>query len=134
MSFDTLWPCGSCPYRKDAPLGLWHPAEFDNLARTERDQFGAVFACHGTAKKPTRSVCAGWLLAQREAGVPSIALRMRLMRDPRAVQAMEAVTDGGHELYPSVDAMIEANEALGRCPECGRYMTNAGECPVGCEP
>lgn len=133
MSFDTPSPCGSCPYRKDAPLGLWHPSEFDNLARTERGQFGTVFACHATAKKPTQSVCAGWLIAQREGGVPSLALRIRLLLDPEALRAMDAVTNGGHELYPSVDAMIEANEALGRCPECGRYRTKAGACPARCD-
>ena len=130
MNFDTPSPCGSCPYRKDAPLGLWHPSEFDNLALTERDTFGSVFACHATAKKPEHSVCAGWLLSQREAGVPSLALRMRLMRDDAAVAALKAVTDGGHELYESVQDMIDANETLGRCPWCGRYLKD-GVCPAG---
>lgn len=133
MKFDTLSPCGSCPYRTDAPLGLWHPLEFDNLARTERDQFGSVFACHSTAKKPERSVCAGWLLSQRERGIPSLSLRLMLMRDPSAAAVLESVSDGGHELYASVQEMIEANESLGRCSECGRYMSDEGECPAGCE-
>ncbi len=132
MKFDTPSPCGSCPYRTDAPLGLWHPSEFDNLARTEESQHGAIFACHATAKKPEWSVCAGWLIKQREAGVPSILLRLRLFQDPEAVRAIESVTDGGHDLYETVEDMIEANEALGRCDDCGRYLSDEGECPAGC--
>ena len=131
MKFDTKEPCKSCPYRKDAKLGLWHPCEFENLARTEQELVGAVFGCHATGKGKTPvSVCAGWLLAQRDAGVPSIALRMQLLQNPDALQGLETVSDGGHELYASVQEMIEANETLGRCPDCERYNNADGCCPV----
>lgn len=130
MKFDTKEPCGSCPYRKDAKLGLWHPQEFDNLARTEADPLGSIFACHATGKKRHMSVCAGWLIKQREADLPSIMLRLRVGRDPTAREALETVSDGGHELYADVQAMIEANEKLGRCEECGRYKSDNGRCPA----
>lgn len=131
MKFDTKEPCKSCPYRKDAKLGLWHPSEFENLARTEEEIPGAVFACHATGKgKTPMSVCAGWLLKQRDNGVPSIALRLSVLQNPEAGRALETVSDGGHDLYSSVQEMIEANEALGHCPECDRYLTADGDCPV----
>ena len=132
MKFDTQSPCGSCPYRKDAPLGLWHPSEFENLAASERHPIGSVFACHATAKKPEHSVCAGWLLKQIDAGIPSVALRMTLMHDESAAAALDTVSDGGHELYESVEEMIDANEELGRCEECGRYLNESGDCPARC--
>lgn len=130
MKFDTPSPCGSCPYRKDAPLGLWHPSEFEKLARSERDAIGVVFACHATAKKREQSVCAGWLLKQIDGGLPSIALRLALRNDDTAVALLDTVSNGGHELYATVEEMIRANEALGRCAACGCYLTEAGGCPV----
>lgn len=132
MKWDTREPCGSCPYRRDAKLGLWHPDEFDNLVSTERSQMGSLFGCHATRKLADPSVCAGWLIMQRENGVPSIVLRLNLMRSQEAVDCMEAVSSGGHELYDSVDEMVEANEALGRCDACGCYLGEDGDCP-GCE-
>lgn len=131
MKFDTKEPCGSCPYRRDSKLGLWHPDEFEKLMRSERSQIGSVFGCHGTIKKDPPSVCAGWLLKQRENGVTSIALRMTLMGNQEAVDCLKNVSDGGHELYETVEEMVEANEYLGRCSECERYLSDDGECPVG---
>lgn len=126
MRWDTKEPCKSCPYRRDAPLGFWHPEEFDKLVDSERSQMGSVFACHGT--KSNMSVCAGWLLKQRDNGIPSIVLRLQLMRNQEAVDCLNQVSDGGHELYDSVDEMIDANEALGRCDSCERYLGEDGEC------
>ena len=132
MKYDTAEPCKSCPYRTDAPLGLWHPSEFEKLAASERDHRGAVFGCHATRHRDEPSVCAGWLLKQRDAGIPSLALRFQLLRSPAAADALDTVSGGGHELYESVEEMIDANEALGRCNECGRYLSDDGECPGGC--
>jgi rubrerythrin len=131
VKFDTKEPCKSCPYRKDAKLGLWHPCEFENLARTEEELMGAMFGCHATGKgKTPMSICAGWLLAQREQGFPSIALRLYVLQHPEVDPALDAVSDGGHDLYANVREMIDANEELGRCPECDRYLTANGDCPV----
>lgn len=104
-------PCSTCPYRKDAPLGHWHPIEFRKLLASEGTTFGAVYACHGQAhKEPTaRGMCAGWLLDQKKRDVPSIALRVVLLKDSSAVEAIENVTSGGAKLFSSVRAMCRAN-------------------------
>lgn len=123
MKYDTKEPCSSCPYRRDAKISRWHPDEFDRLKEMDESTMGAIFGCHATAKCEDLSVCAGWLLDQRERGVPSNAMRMALFTLPEAMEGMKAVGDGGHELYGSIDEMVEANEALGRCEGCGRYLT-----------
>jgi hypothetical protein len=108
-------PCENCPYRLDAPRKLWHRSEFENLLATERDTFGSTFACHKTKDLPAdrRGFCAGWLLDQKRRGVPSIALRLALSSmssgADAARAAYEAVTDGGHKLFKSVEAMCRAN-------------------------
>jgi hypothetical protein len=57
-------PCASCPYRKDAPSGLWHRDEYDKLPAYDGEMgeqaiAGAigVFKCH---QKDGR-LCAGWV-------------------------------------------------------------------------
>lgn len=52
-------PCVSCPYRTDAPAGLWHPDEYAKLPAYDRDtaqQPTGVFLCH----QQDNRVCAGW--------------------------------------------------------------------------
>ena len=120
MKWNRQSPCRNCPYRKDAPLGLWHPSEFDNLLETERLELGAVFACHGTRKHEDMGICAGWLLDQKTRGLPSIALRIQLIQSEEARACLKSVNTGDCELY-SLQEMIAANEALGRCSRCGNY-------------
>lgn len=53
-------PCGSCPYRQDAPSGLWHESEYDKLREYDREtgfQPSDFFFCHTT----TERLCAGWV-------------------------------------------------------------------------
>lgn len=56
-------PCGSCPYRKDVPSGIWVKEEYDKLLIYDRpiiDQMLAsagAFMCHQQDGK----LCAGWL-------------------------------------------------------------------------
>ena len=130
MKWDLREPCGSCPYRRDAKLGLWHPSEFENLLEAEERPLGATFGCHGTIKHDEPSVCIGWLLDQKRRDLPSIALRIRLAESPAAVDCLKEASDGGHELYESIEEMVEANEALGRC-RCGRYRSKEGPCVCG---
>jgi hypothetical protein len=52
-------PCGSCPYRRDVPSGVWEASEYDKLpAYDEPTQFQptSAFACH----QQDGRVCAGW--------------------------------------------------------------------------
>jgi len=104
-------PCANCPYRKDAPRRLWDVSEFRALLAAERDQIGKVYGCHKQAPldPKARGFCAGWLLDQKKRNIPSIALRMVLISDPSAVDALEGVSDGGHEMFNSLEAMCRAN-------------------------
>lgn len=111
MRWTTREPCASCPYRRDAPLRFWDASHFRDLLRADADPVeGPIYGCHGTAKmRAGPSVCAGWLLDQKERGVPSIRLRLSLVFKPEAVAALEEVTDGGHAMYRSLQAMCRAN-------------------------
>ncbi len=112
MKWDLEKPCGSCPYRVDSPLGLWHRAEFEKVLAAERDLIGKVFLCHGDAKKPREDArpCAGWLIDQRERRMPSLALRMAVSSGrEKARDLVERLHDGGDELYLSVGVMCREN-------------------------
>lgn len=110
MKWDTREPCENCPYRKDAKLKLWDPAEFENLLVQDNNAYGgAIFGCHGTAKLESPSVCGGWLLDQKRRNLPSIQLRLAVISSDAAAKALEAITDGGHKLYTSIAAMCRAN-------------------------
>lgn len=55
-------PCGTCPYRRDVPGGIWEASEYAKLpeydAETALQPLG-VFMCHnGGGEK----ICGGWLL------------------------------------------------------------------------
>lgn len=53
-------PCGSCPYRRDVPSGVWSPSEYDKLGAYDLDtgeQPVEVFMCHQQDERP----CAGWV-------------------------------------------------------------------------
>lgn len=53
-------PCGSCPYRKDVPSGVWDPSEYEKLLEYDRDtheQPTGVFLCH----RQDGRACAGWV-------------------------------------------------------------------------
>lgn len=103
--------CANCPYRKDAPRRHWDAAEFHGVLNAERSQFGKVYACHKQKEidPKARGFCAGWLLNQKKRNIPSIALRLHLIQDPSAREALEAMTDGGHPMFASVEAMCRAN-------------------------
>jgi hypothetical protein len=68
-------PCGSCPYRRDVPSGVWAESEYDKLpdydAPTWSQPLG-LFMCH----QRDGCLCAGWLACHgRE------LLAVRLARD-----------------------------------------------------
>jgi hypothetical protein len=52
-------PCGSCPYRRDVPSGIWAEEEYDKLPAYDNEtmfQPPAVFLCH----QQNGRLCAGW--------------------------------------------------------------------------
>lgn len=111
MGWSTREPCLSCPYRKDAPAGLWHKDEFKNLLVQDANEMsGAIFGCHKYRNHPEKvQVCGGWLLDQKRRGCPSIQLRLTIITNEEASVALREITDGGHKLYPSIAAMCRAN-------------------------
>lgn len=53
-------PCGSCPYRRDVPSGVWAPHEYDKLPEYDKPTWAqpqAVFLCH----QRDGCLCGGWL-------------------------------------------------------------------------
>jgi hypothetical protein len=52
-------PCAACPYRQDAPSGLWAASEYDKLPPYDGqtwEQPQGLFMCHSGPDK----ICAGW--------------------------------------------------------------------------
>lgn len=53
-------PCGSCPYRRDVPSGIWSRAEYDKLLAYDGEtwqQSPIAFGCH----QRDNNLCGGWL-------------------------------------------------------------------------
>lgn len=53
-------PCGSCPYRRDVPAGIWEAVEYDKLPLYDGEtwnQSPALFLCH----QQDDCLCGGWL-------------------------------------------------------------------------
>lgn len=53
-------PCASCPYRRDAPSGMWHESEYEKLPLYDGEtweQSPNLFLCH----QRDGNVCAGWI-------------------------------------------------------------------------
>ena len=53
-------PCGSCPYRRDVPSGVWHEEEYERLPAYDNDtpdQPTRVFGCH----QNNGHLCSGWV-------------------------------------------------------------------------
>lgn len=109
LRFDRRAPCASCPYRTDAPLGLWSREEFEDLLASDRTQMGTLYGCHEYRKRRDQAqVCVGWLLDQRERNVPSLMLRMVLLQNPQA-RACYAESESPVPLYDSIEEMCAQN-------------------------
>lgn len=53
-------PCGSCPYRRDVPSGVWSEDEYAKLPEFDgetHEQRAAIFECH----QQDGRLCAGWV-------------------------------------------------------------------------
>lgn len=86
-------PCGSCPYRRDVPSGIWAPHEYDKLVAYDRptmEQPGAVFLCH----QRDGCICGGWLACHPKRG-PSglLALRLSAMKGELDLGVLDYTTD-----------------------------------------
>lgn len=72
-------PCGSCPYRKDVPSGLWERHEYDKLPKYDGPTWGqptSIFLCH----QRDGNLCGGGLACHNPREI--LALRMCRNIDP----------------------------------------------------
>jgi hypothetical protein len=102
--FSKKQPCNTCPYRTDAPLRHWSVEEFKDLVQHEADEMGVTYMCH----KKDGCVCVGWLMDQDRRGLPSIALRLSLLKHNITRTYMDALRSP-FPLYESVQEMCIAN-------------------------
>lgn len=69
-------PCGSCPYRRDVPAGIWDESEYAKLPPYDGEtalQPLAAFFCH----QQDGRLCAGWVACHGINGARGLlALRM----------------------------------------------------------
>jgi hypothetical protein len=69
-------PCGSCPYRKDVPSGIWARSEYDKLSLYDGPtwaQHHALFLCH----QRDGCLCAGWLACHDPGELLALRLHSR---------------------------------------------------------
>jgi hypothetical protein len=55
-------PCGTCPYRRDVPAGIWAAEEYAKLPAYDRETWAqppGLFMCH----QQDGCLCGGWLAA-----------------------------------------------------------------------
>lgn len=96
-------PCGSCPYRKDVPSGVWAPEEYDKLPMFDgptSDQPPAVFYCH----QQNGRVCAGW--AGCHDMTQNLGLRIAVSMGKLTPEEYDAVVD-----YESPVPLFESGAA-----------------------
>lgn len=83
-------PCGSCPYRKSTPSGVWARSEYEKLPRydlpTGDQPFGAFF-CH----QQDGRLCAGWVGCHDME--ESMGLRMAARGGLLDIESWEAALD-----------------------------------------
>ncbi|MEH0985878.1 DUF6283 family protein [Micromonospora sp. CPCC 205556] len=84
-------PCGTCPYRRDVPSGVWDASEYAKLADYDAPtalQPAGLFLCH----QADRRVCAGW--AGCHDGNELLALRLAALQgmSPHEIAAIRDYT------------------------------------------
>ena len=104
---------------------MWHRSEFQSLLANDADEMnGRTFSCHKYRLRPKDEweFCAGWLLDQLGRGMPSIRLRIACSGNHEAAKnCFDGLTDGGHELWPTIEEMCAAN---GVAPEDAKLKSD----------
>lgn len=138
-------PCGSCPYRRDVPSGVWHRDEYAKLPSYDDPTYAQppnLFLCHQTgADDPHARLCAGWVGCH---GSELLALRLAAAdgrlnaRDVERVFAYstavslfasgaEAAEHGTRDIeYPSEEALSAVTKILRRRPDIETWEAAAG--------
>lgn len=101
-------PCSDCPWRRDAPVGHWHPDHFEQIWHGCQDDGMEIMLCHKAAKLPEAErknlPCRGWILVM---GFAAIGVRL-LMSIGRITPSELEPTPKCPELYESFEAMVLA--------------------------
>jgi hypothetical protein len=76
-------PCGSCPYRKDVPSGIWMQSDYDKLPAYDGPTWAQPFEMFGCHQRDD-NLCAGWLACHGTQGENALlSVRMAANRlDP----------------------------------------------------
>ena len=87
-------PCGSCPYRRDVPSGVWAAEEYERLPRYDgpiheqaMSEAVALFLCH----QADGHLCAGWAGHRDPADL--LAIRLAILRDELPPDVVDYRTD-----------------------------------------
>ncbi|WP_061711911.1 DUF6283 family protein [Kocuria palustris] len=84
-------PCASCPYRCDAPSGIWEAQEYDKLPLYDgeiSEQMSArVFMCHQSGEQ----ICSGWLGHRNPHDL--LAVRLAIAQDDLDPALLDYSTD-----------------------------------------
>lgn len=117
-------PCGSCPYRRDVPSGVWSEEEYDKLPRYDGDtasQPTSVFLCH----QQNGRMCSGWVGCHDMQ--QSMGIRIGVLSDRIDPDDLDAIFDyespvplfaSGAEAAAHGMAEVQAPS-----PEAGRVIT-----------
>jgi uncharacterized protein DUF6283 len=85
-------PCGSCPYRRDVPAGLWALEEYQKLIAYDGETFEqigspGIFLCH----QQDGRICAGWAATHNME--ETLAIRIAAAEDRLTGEELEATLD-----------------------------------------
>lgn len=70
-------PCGTCPYRRDVPSGVWAAQEYDKLIEYDGPMWlqpQALFLCH----QRDGNLCAGWIACHGADNLLAVRLAERV--------------------------------------------------------
>lgn len=102
--FSCTKPCANCPYRVDAPLQHWNKDHFKDLLNSESDFIGKSYLCH----KNNGSACIGWLMDQDKNNIPSIDLRIKLIKEGITIKYLDKLKSPV-KMYDNIRQMVKAN-------------------------
>lgn len=89
-------PCGSCPYRRDVPSGVWSAEEYAKLATYDGEtweQSPHLFLCHQHERDSGQErLCAGWVGCHGGDELMALRLAARNMTEDDVRAAMRYTT------------------------------------------